>query len=64
MQMLRTSMGPNKIISSAVPHQPWLGSDGAPSKDVKKFAEVMTYVNIMYVGMAIFSCVGVVADVS
>lgn len=47
MQMLRTSMGPNKIISSAVPHQPWLGSDGAPSKDVKKFAEVMTYVNIM-----------------
>ncbi|PPR01818.1 hypothetical protein CVT24_001682 [Panaeolus cyanescens] len=47
MKALRNALGPAKIISAAVPHEPWLGSDGAPMKDVAEFASLMTYVNIM-----------------
>ncbi|KIY68919.1 glycoside hydrolase family 18 protein [Cylindrobasidium torrendii FP15055 ss-10] len=44
---LRTQIGDNKIISSAVTHQPWLGANGSPLTDVSSFAAVMDYVNIM-----------------
>ncbi|KAG6890136.1 hypothetical protein C0995_011429 [Termitomyces sp. Mi166 len=47
LKLLRASLGPAKIISAAVAHLPWLGSDGKPLTDVTEFAAVMTYVNIM-----------------
>ncbi|KAF9033207.1 glycoside hydrolase superfamily [Panaeolus papilionaceus] len=47
VKALRTALGPARIISAAVPHEPWLGADGAPLKNVSEFAAVMSYVNIM-----------------
>ncbi|PFH50384.1 glycoside hydrolase family 18 protein [Amanita thiersii Skay4041] len=44
---LRSALGSSKIISAAVPHLPWLGSDGRPLKDVSAYAAQMTYLNIM-----------------
>ncbi|KAF9458110.1 glycoside hydrolase family 18 protein [Collybia nuda] len=44
---LRTSLGPSKIISSAVAHMPWNGPNGTSLTDVRAFAAQMTYVNIM-----------------
>ena len=39
----------SKILSAAVPHLPWLGTNGKPSSDVSAYAAVIDYVNIMYV---------------
>ncbi|PBK85665.1 glycoside hydrolase family 18 protein [Armillaria gallica] len=47
VQSLRSALGTSKIISAAVPHLPWLGSNGNPLTDVSAYAKVMTYVNIM-----------------
>ncbi|GLB44488.1 putative glyco_18 [Lyophyllum shimeji] len=44
---LRSALGTSKIISAAVPHLPWLGSNGSPLKDVSAYAAQLTYVNIM-----------------
>lgn len=47
LKLLRTSLGPSKIISSAVTHMPWLGENGQPLPNVSAYAAQMTYVNIM-----------------
>ncbi|KAK2460378.1 hypothetical protein APHAL10511_007543 [Amanita phalloides] len=47
LKSLRSALGPSKIISSAVAHLPWLGSDGKPLTDVSTYAAKMTYINIM-----------------
>ncbi|KAG6910362.1 hypothetical protein DXG01_011077 [Tephrocybe rancida] len=47
LRLLRASLGPSKIISAAVAHLPWLGSNGKPMPNVAEFAAIMTYVNIM-----------------
>ncbi|KAF8064330.1 glycoside hydrolase family 18 protein [Lyophyllum atratum] len=47
LKALRTALGASKIISAAVPHLPWLGSNGSPLKDVSAYAAQMTYANIM-----------------
>ncbi|KAH8828170.1 glycoside hydrolase [Flagelloscypha sp. PMI_526] len=47
LQTLRNKLGSSKIISAAVPHLPWLGSNGQPLTDVSAYAALMTYVNIM-----------------
>ncbi|KAF8890746.1 glycoside hydrolase family 18 protein [Infundibulicybe gibba] len=47
LKLLRTSLGPSKIISAAVTHLPWLGSDGNPLIDVSEYAAQMNYINIM-----------------
>ncbi|KAJ3514277.1 hypothetical protein NLJ89_g2472 [Agrocybe chaxingu] len=47
MKLLRTALGPCKILSAAVPHLPWLGTTGRPLTDVSEYAKVLTYVNIM-----------------
>ncbi|KAG6833416.1 hypothetical protein H0H87_007401 [Tephrocybe sp. NHM501043] len=47
LKLLRSSLGPSKIISAAVAHLPWLGPNGKPLTNVTEFASVMTYVNIM-----------------
>ncbi|KAF7428523.1 hypothetical protein PC9H_007747 [Pleurotus ostreatus] len=47
VKILRSRMGWSKIISAAVPHQPWLGPDARPMRNVSDFAAQMTYVNIM-----------------
>ncbi|KIY52226.1 glycoside hydrolase, partial [Fistulina hepatica ATCC 64428] len=47
LQALRSALGPRKIISAAVTHLPWLGSDGRPMSDVSDFAAELTYLNIM-----------------
>lgn len=39
--------GTKAIISAAVQHLPWNGSDGNPLTDVSAYAKLMTYVNIM-----------------
>lgn len=44
IKSLRTALGSSKIISAAVPHLPWLGSDGQPLTNVSEYAENMTYV--------------------
>ena len=44
---LRTGLGSSKIISAAVPHLPWLGSDGKPLTNVASYADELTYLNIM-----------------
>jgi chitinase len=44
---LRKSLGNSAIISAAVSHLPWLGSNGQPLKDVSQYAAQMTYANIM-----------------
>ncbi|KAE9388453.1 glycoside hydrolase [Gymnopus androsaceus JB14] len=44
---LRTALGPSKIISAAVPDEPWLGSNGSPLTNVSAYAAQMTYLNIM-----------------
>ncbi|KAG7087811.1 hypothetical protein E1B28_013751 [Marasmius oreades] len=46
-QGLRTALGTSKIISAAVPHLPWLGTNGQPLKDISAYAKEMTYINIM-----------------
>ncbi|KAJ7583205.1 glycoside hydrolase family 18 protein [Mycena floridula] len=45
--LLRTALGPSKIISAAVSYLPWLGANGTPLTDVSNYAAQMTYVNIM-----------------
>ncbi|KAF8890745.1 glycoside hydrolase superfamily [Infundibulicybe gibba] len=52
LQSLRSALGSSKIISAAVPHLPWLGSNGNPLTDVSAYAAQMTYVNIMCVIIA------------
>lgn len=52
---LTFSLARPKIISAAVPHLPWLGSNGQPLTDVSAYAAVMDYVNIMYVPLYRFS---------
>ncbi|KAF9458111.1 glycoside hydrolase family 18 protein [Collybia nuda] len=47
LKSLRTALGSSKIISAAVPHLPWLGSNGSPLKDASAYAAQLTYVNIM-----------------
>ncbi|TFK71554.1 glycoside hydrolase family 18 protein [Pluteus cervinus] len=47
LQTLRSALGSSKIISAAVPHLPWLGSNGKPLTNVSAYAAQMTYVNIM-----------------
>ncbi|KAE9391168.1 glycoside hydrolase [Gymnopus androsaceus JB14] len=44
---LRTALGSSKIISAAVPDEPWLGSNGSPLTNVSAYAAQMTYLNIM-----------------
>ncbi|KAF9558513.1 glycoside hydrolase family 18 protein [Agrocybe pediades] len=44
---LRVSLGPCKIISAAVSHTPWLGSNGRPLTDVSAYAKEMDYICIM-----------------
>ncbi|KAF9255037.1 glycoside hydrolase family 18 protein [Marasmius fiardii PR-910] len=44
---LRSALGNDKIISSAVPHLPWIGSNGQPLTDISAYADQMTYINIM-----------------
>ena len=39
--------GPDKIISAAVDHLPWLGSNGKPLTDVAEYSKYLTFVNIM-----------------
>ncbi|KAJ8483486.1 hypothetical protein ONZ45_g14588 [Pleurotus djamor] len=46
-QTLRGALGSSKIISAAVPHLPWLGSNGRPLTSVSSYAAQLTYVNIM-----------------
>ncbi|KAL0952638.1 hypothetical protein HGRIS_006884 [Hohenbuehelia grisea] len=46
-QTLRGALGSSKIISAAVPHLPWLGTNGKPLTDVSAYAAQLTYVNIM-----------------
>lgn len=41
--------GPDRIISAAVSHLPWLGANGKPLSNVSEYAKYMTYVNIMFV---------------
>ncbi|KIM37878.1 glycoside hydrolase family 18 protein [Hebeloma cylindrosporum] len=48
-KLMRISLGPCKIISAAVSHVPWLGSNGQPLKDVSAYAAELDYVNIMQV---------------
>ncbi|KAJ2921654.1 hypothetical protein H1R20_g15441, partial [Candolleomyces eurysporus] len=47
MKALRAELGTCSILAAAVPHLPWLGSNGRPLTDVSEFAAVMTYLNIM-----------------
>ncbi|KZV96514.1 glycoside hydrolase family 18 protein [Exidia glandulosa HHB12029] len=47
LTQLRSTIGSSKIISAAVPHLPWLGSNGQPLTNVSAYAAQMTYVNIM-----------------
>ncbi|GLB44487.1 putative glyco_18 [Lyophyllum shimeji] len=47
LKLLRASLGPSKIISAAVAHVPWLGTDGRALSDVTQFAAFLTYANIM-----------------
>ncbi|KAF7315066.1 Glycoside hydrolase family 18 protein [Mycena indigotica] len=47
LKALRASLGWSKIISTAVTDLPWLGSNGAPLRDVSEYAAQLTYVNIM-----------------
>ncbi|RXW17813.1 hypothetical protein EST38_g8035 [Candolleomyces aberdarensis] len=47
LKMLRSKLGPEKIISAAVGHLPWLGSNGKPLNNVSEYAKYMTFVNIM-----------------
>ncbi|KIY48965.1 glycoside hydrolase [Fistulina hepatica ATCC 64428] len=47
LQALRSALGPRKIISAAVTHLPWRGSDGRPMSDVSDYAAELTYLNIM-----------------
>ncbi|KAH6912114.1 glycoside hydrolase superfamily [Coprinopsis sp. MPI-PUGE-AT-0042] len=47
MKLLRQQMGPSRILSAAVAHMPWLGSNGAPLKSVSEYAAVMSFVCIM-----------------
>ncbi|KAF5366781.1 hypothetical protein D9758_006469 [Tetrapyrgos nigripes] len=44
---LRSALGSSKIISAAVPHLPWIGSNGSPLTDISAYAAQMTYINIM-----------------
>ncbi|ESK89485.1 glycoside hydrolase family 18 protein [Moniliophthora roreri MCA 2997] len=46
-QGLRAALGPDKIISAAVPHLPWIGSNGSPLTNISAWAKEMTYINIM-----------------
>ncbi|KAJ3536913.1 hypothetical protein NMY22_g5822 [Coprinellus aureogranulatus] len=47
LKALRTALGKTAIIAAAVSHLPWLGSNGRPLTNVKDYAAVMTYINIM-----------------
>lgn len=47
LKSLRTGLGTSAILAAAVPHLPWLGSNGKPLTDVSAYAAVMTYINIM-----------------
>ncbi|KIM37879.1 glycoside hydrolase family 18 protein [Hebeloma cylindrosporum] len=47
IQSLRTALGSSKIISAAVGHTPWLGSNGLPLTDVSSFAENLNFIHIM-----------------
>ncbi|KAJ7578633.1 hypothetical protein C8J56DRAFT_1111644 [Mycena floridula] len=38
LKLLRTKLGSSKIISTAVAHEPWLGSNGRPLSNVPDFA--------------------------
>jgi chitinase len=51
---LRKSLGSSKIISAAVSHQPWKGSNGQPLTSVSAYAAQMTYANIMSVSLLFF----------
>ncbi|KIP06174.1 glycoside hydrolase family 18 protein [Phlebiopsis gigantea 11061_1 CR5-6] len=44
---LRSALGSSKLITAAVTHQPWLGSNGSPLTNVASYAAQMSYVNIM-----------------
>ncbi|THU94236.1 glycoside hydrolase family 18 protein [Dendrothele bispora CBS 962.96] len=44
---LRSALGSSRIISAAVPHLPWLGSNGQPLTNISAYAAQMTYINIM-----------------
>ncbi|KAF9523268.1 glycoside hydrolase family 18 protein [Crepidotus variabilis] len=46
-QILRVALGPSRLISAAVAHQPWLEANGGPMKDVSAFAKELSFVNIM-----------------
>lgn len=47
LSSLRSALGTSKSISAAVPHLPWLGSNGSPLTNVSSFAAQLTYLNIM-----------------
>ncbi|KAI0089280.1 glycoside hydrolase family 18 protein [Irpex rosettiformis] len=44
---LRSALGSSKIISAAVTHQPFLGSNGQPLTNVAAYAAQLSYINIM-----------------
>ncbi|KAF8814370.1 glycoside hydrolase [Phlegmacium glaucopus] len=44
---LRQALGPQKIISAAVTHSPWLGENGQPISNVAAYAAQISFVNIM-----------------
>ncbi|KAH7090884.1 glycoside hydrolase [Auriculariales sp. MPI-PUGE-AT-0066] len=47
LQGLRANLGSSKIISAAVAHSPWLGSNGKSLTNVSAYAKQMSHVNIM-----------------
>jgi chitinase len=47
LTQLRAALGSSKIISAAVPDEPWLGANGSPLTNVSAYAAQMTYLNIM-----------------
>jgi chitinase len=62
-QSLRSKLGPNKIISAAVTHLPWLGPNGSPLTNVSAYAKEMNYVNIMYFHPPTNSYKGTLSDI-
>ncbi|KAI0336889.1 glycoside hydrolase [Trametopsis cervina] len=46
---LRSALGSSKIISAAVTHLPFLGSNGQPLTNVAAYAAQLSYINIMCV---------------
>ncbi|KAL1749252.1 glycoside hydrolase family 18 protein [Schizophyllum fasciatum] len=44
---VRNKIGNDRTISAAVAHQPWIGDNGSPLRDVSAYAAVMDWVGIM-----------------